>query len=171
MTTHGGARNRSGPHASMFSARSDARDVRALKLPIGGYDGDFPALSEFLPDAREREGIVWAQAWRTPQAAQWIRESWRYRTIAMWVRWSVKMEDPEASAATCAAAQRLADNIGMTPAGLKENGWLIVPDDSVEHPDQQAKQSAAKKSVSRTMGNGKRMRAVVTRVDLGNADD
>lgn len=171
MGNHGGARNRSGPHAAMFSARSDARDVRALKLPIGGYDGDFPPLSEFLPDAKEREGIVWAQAWRTPQAAQWIRESWRHRTIAMWVRWSVKMEDPEASAATCAAAQRLADNIGMTPAGLKENGWLIVADDSAEHPDQQAKQTTVKKSVGRTMGNGRRMRAVATPIVRDDDDD
>ncbi|WP_256978303.1 hypothetical protein [Rhodococcus sp. 14-2470-1a] len=157
---HGGARNRSGPAANMYSARSDARDLRARKLPVGGYDGDFPPLSDFLPDAKEREGQVWAQAWRSPQADQWIRESWRHRTIAMWVRWSVKMEDPEAPAATAAAAQRLADSIGMTPAGLKENGWLIVADDSTDNPEQKAKQSAAKRSVGRTMANGKRMRAV-----------
>lgn len=160
MANHGGSRNRSGPHASMYSARSDARDVRATKLPVGGYQGDFPALCEMLPDASEREGIVWAQLWRTPQADRWIRERWRWQAIAMYCRWSVRAEDPEASAATITASTRLADQIGMTPAGLKENGWLIVADDSAAHPDQQAKQSAAKRSTSRTNGGGKRMRAV-----------
>lgn len=160
MSGHGGARSRSGPHASMFSARSDARDVRALKLPVGGYDGDFPALFTFLPDATDREGVVWAEAWRSPQAAQWAKESYRWRTIAMWVRWSVRAEDPEAPAATSAQALRLADQIGLTPAGLKENGWLIVADDATTHPDQQSKQKAAKRSVGRTNGGGRRMQAV-----------
>lgn len=162
MAGHGGARNRSGPHPSMHSARSDARDIRALKLPIGGYDGDFPPLSEFLPDATEREGIVWAGLWRTPQAAQWAREAWRHRTVAMYVRWLTRAEDPEATAATANAAQRLADQIGMTPAGLKENGWLIVADDSASHPEQREKQAAAARTAgaARTNAGGRRMRAV-----------
>lgn len=162
MTTHGGARNRSGPAPSMFSARSDARDVRALKLPVGGYRGDFPPLSQFLPDAEEREGVVWAELWRTPQAGQWIRESWRHRTIAMYTRWSVRSEDADATAATINAANRLADQIGLTPAGLKENGWLIVADDAASNPDQQEKQTAAKRSTGRTNGGGRRMRSVPT---------
>ena len=132
MAGHGGARSRSGPHPSMYSARSDARDLRALRLPVGGYAGDFPPLSELLPDAVEREGVVWAGVWRTPQAAQWIRESWRWRSIAMYVRWMVRAEDPEATAATITAAQRLADQIGMTPAGLKENGWSIARNEVAE---------------------------------------
>lgn len=161
MANHGGARNRSGPAPQMNSARSDARDVRALRLPVGGYAGDFPPLSDQLPDATEREGQVWAELWRTPQAAQWIREKWRLRSIAMFARWSVRAEDPAATAATITAAQRLADQIGMTPAGLKENGWLIVADDSAENPDQQEKQSVAKRSgTSRTNGGGKQMRSV-----------
>ncbi|MFT3661981.1 MAG: hypothetical protein QM809_11425 [Gordonia sp. (in: high G+C Gram-positive bacteria)] len=161
MAGHGGARNRSGPAPSLTSARSDARDVRAKRLPVGGYRGDFPPLSEFLPDATEREGQVWADLWRTPQASQWAVESWRHRTVAMYVRWLVRAEDPEATAATITASQRMADQIGMTPAGLRENGWLIVADDSAVHPDQVDKQAAAKRAgKTRTNGGGRRMRSV-----------
>ncbi|WP_336791787.1 hypothetical protein [Gordonia malaquae] len=163
MAGHGGARNRSGPAPSMHSARSDARDVRATKLPVGGYAGDFPPLSELLVDATEREGIVWADLWRTPQAAQWAREKWRHRVVAMYVRWLVRAEDREATAATINAAQRLADQIGLTPAGLKENGWLIVPDDSASNPEQVEKHEKVKASTrraARTNGGGRRMSTV-----------
>ncbi|GAC59329.1 MULTISPECIES: hypothetical protein [Gordonia] len=162
MAGHGGARNRSGPTPSPTSARSDARDVRAKKLTVGGYAGDFPPLSNFLPDGTEREGVVWASLWRTPQAGQWIKEAWRHRAVAMYVRWLVRAEDPEATAATITAAQRLADQIGMTPAGLRENGWLIVDDDATTNPEQQQKQEAVRQShgAARTNGGGRRMRAV-----------
>ncbi|WP_270483394.1 hypothetical protein RND64_04500 [Gordonia sp. w5E2] len=118
-----------------------------------------------MPDAVEREGVVWAELWRTPQAAEWIREQWRWRVVAMYVRWSVRAEDPEATAATINAATRLADQIGLTPAGLKENGWLIVADDAPTNPDQQDKQRKASAGTSRTNGGGKRMTAVRGRRD------
>jgi len=107
----------------MFSARSDQRQLKETVLSAAGYQGKIPKFP--LPDATERETEVWDQAWRTPQAIQWIQEPWRWRTVALWVRWSVKMEEPEAPAAVAAAATRLADQIGLTPAGLKENGWAI----------------------------------------------
>ncbi|AON97367.1 terminase small subunit [Gordonia phage Nyceirae] len=172
MAGHGGARNRSGPKPQMHSARSDLRDVRALKLPVAGYAGDFPPLSDLLTETTEREGIVWADLWRTPQAAQWARERWRWRSVAMYVRWVVRSEDKEATAATINAAQRLADQIGLTPAGLKENGWLIVADDSTSNPDQQEKQTTAKRKTAantsgaaRTNGGGKQMRSLSGRRD------
>lgn len=143
MTNHGGARSKSGPKPSMFSARSDARNLKAIRLPAEGYDGDFPALSELLPDAVEREGVVWAEAWRSPQAAQWAKEPSRWRDIALWVRWSVKMEDPDAKAATATAAMRIADKIGLSPSGLKENGW-IIPSDMDEEKSQPVKRPAKK---------------------------
>ncbi len=38
------------------------------------------------------------------------------------------MEDPQCSATLGNVVVRLADQIGMTPAGLKENGWKIATD-------------------------------------------
>jgi hypothetical protein len=72
---------------------------------------------------------VWAEAWSTPQAAAWAVEPWRWRAVAMWVRWSVRMEAEDASAALGNVVIRYADQIGLTPAGLKENGWKIAGDD------------------------------------------
>ena len=73
----------------------------------------------------EREAELWAWAWSTPQAAAWAGESWRWHTVAMWVRTAVVCESDEATAADKGAIHRFADQIGLTPAGLKENGWQI----------------------------------------------
>lgn len=120
----GGARNRSGPQPDEESARSDRRDFKLSALPPEGYDGEAPEFP--LPDASGRELEVWGQAWSTPQACAWSLEPWRHRTVAMWVRWSVRMEAEDASAALGNVVVRFADQIGLTPAGLKENGWKIA---------------------------------------------
>lgn len=119
----GGARNRSGPQPDPSSGRSDRRGVVFGSLPAGGFAGEIPEFP--LPECSARELEVWELSWRTPQADAWSREVWRHRTVALWVRYSVRMEDLEASAALGNVVQRLADQIGMTPAGLKENGWSI----------------------------------------------
>lgn len=123
----GGARNRSGPKPDEKSGRSDRRGVVFTALPAEGYDGAPPEFP--LPDAAIRELDVWAEAWATPQAAAWSVQSWRWRAVAMWVRWSVRMEAEDASAALGNVVIRYADQIGLTPAGMKENGWKIAEDD------------------------------------------
>jgi len=74
----------------------------------------------------DREAQLWEWAWRTPQAAAWAREPWRWLTVANWVRTQVIIESDEATAADKGAIHRFADQIGMTPAGLRENGWAIA---------------------------------------------
>lgn len=123
----GGARNRSGPQPDPSSGRSDRRSLSFTTLPAEGYKGRAPKFP--LPDHTKREAEVWRAAWRTPQAAAWAKEPWRHRTVALWVRWSVRMEEPDASAALGNVVVRFADQIGMTPAGLKENGWTISSDE------------------------------------------
>jgi hypothetical protein len=124
--TRGGARNRSGPQPDPTSGRSDRRGVVLTALPAEGYSGPIPEFP--LPEVCEREQQVWDAAWRTPQAAAWSVEPWRRRVVGMWVRWSVRMEAPDASAALGNVVVRFADQIGLTPAGLKENGWKIAAD-------------------------------------------
>lgn len=120
----GGARNRSGPQPDENSLKSAKIGYSLQALPAEGYTGTAPAFP--LPAPTTREAEVWAHAWRTPQAFAWSGQPWRWHTVAMWVRWSVRMEDPEASASLGQVVVRLADQIGMTPAGLKENGWKIA---------------------------------------------
>jgi hypothetical protein len=48
----------------------------------------------------------------------------------MWVRISALCESPDATAADKGSLHRFADQIGLTPAGLKENGWQIAAAES-----------------------------------------
>jgi len=145
--TQGGARNRSGPAYDPMSLRSGERGLARVALPAAGYAGDVPAFplmafvvyrwetedkrrfqvrdDEATDAFRERETELWAQAWSYPQATAWSREPWRWNAVAMWVRTQVVCESSEATAADKGAIHRFADQIGMTPAGLKENGWEI----------------------------------------------
>jgi len=147
----GGARNRSGPPPDPKSGRSDRRGFRLDALPAEGFDGEAPAfplpkiavydiwfedkqrVKEFDAEATaaryDRELELWAQAWQTPQAAAWTREPWRWSIVAMWVRTMAICESGEATAADKNSVHRFADQIGMTPAGLKENGWKIATDE------------------------------------------
>jgi hypothetical protein len=136
--TSGGARNRSGPAPDPTSGRSDRRGLTLTALPSQGYDGEVPDFP--LPEALEREVDLWLSLWRTPQAAAWADAPWRQYTVAQYVRWSVKAEATDASAAVVAAVIRFADQIGLTPAGLKENGWAVAVDElaakAAEHEDE-----------------------------------
>lgn len=127
--TSGGARNRSGPLASEDSGRSDRRGFSLQKLPASGWDGPVPEWP--LPASSSREWELWEWAWRTPQAWAWAQpsERWRARSVAMWVRLSVRCEDEDAPASLLAQLHRFADQIGLTTAGLAEMGWKIATDE------------------------------------------
>lgn len=152
----GGARNRSGPAADPLSGRSDRRGLSLERLPAEGYGGPVPVWplprrdvwvtfvvdgqrvreldEDASQDAAARELELWEWAWGTPQAYAWAlpSESWRLMTIAMWVRTYVLCEGSEATAADKGSLHRFADQIGLTPAGLKENGWRVAADEVAE---------------------------------------
>jgi hypothetical protein len=148
IMARGGSRNRSGPQPVEGSRTSERKGYVLTALPPTGYDGeapDFPLMGFTVyrweyedkrrfqvidPDAteafRERENELWAQAWTYPQACAWSMEPWRWNAVAMWVRTQVVCESSDATAADKGTIHRFADQIGMTPAGLKENGWKIA---------------------------------------------
>lgn len=132
--TRGGARNRSGPQPDPTSGRSDRKGLTLRVLPAEGYAGKAPDFP--MPGASGRELELWAQVWTTPQACAWVEEPWRHYTVAEWVRWSVKAEAEDAGAAIISAKIRLADQVGLTPAGLKENGWSIGVPEPTTGPEQ-----------------------------------
>ncbi len=80
----------------------------------------------------ERELELWAWAWSTPQACAWSMQPWRWHAVAMWVRTAVICESSDATAADKNSLHRFADQIGLTPAGLKENGWAIATEVAAE---------------------------------------
>ena len=166
----GGPRNRSGPPADPNSGRSDARGLRFDALPAEGFSGpapDWPLPRRVVlrcesegkarwqvPDAEatqavaERERELWLWAWRSPQACAWAKpsESWRLHSIAMWVRTFVLCESSEATAADKNSLHRFADQVGLTPAGLKENGWQVARDQVAEKRAEQGVEEPAARS-------------------------
>lgn len=151
-----GGHARSGPPKDPNSARSEMLGVTFTALPASGYNGpvpDFPLPKRLIwnewfegsgrdrekhrekdqgaiDSTWERELELWEWVWSTPQACAWAQasESWRLHTIAMYVRTFVICESAEATAADKGSLHRFADDIGMTPAGLRVNGWAVAKD-------------------------------------------
>ena len=146
--TSGGARNRN-RRPDEDSGRSERRGYSLTELPAQGYDGDAPEFP--LPLASAREVEVWESVWRSPQACAWSMpsEAWRVRTVAMWVRLTVRCEDPEAGAALLGQLHRFADQIGMTTAGLAEMGWKVAVDETATKRAEKSEPAKPKSSRSR----------------------
>lgn len=172
-----GGHARSGPQPDESSLRSAKRGYVLTALPAEGYKGDVPEyplpkvtvwweyfedkqkvreVDDAATDARhDRELELWAWAWRTPQACAWSLEPWRRHSIAMWVRTSALCESSEATAADKNSLHRFADQIGMTPAGLKENGWAIAKDEVGQKRTQKAApRRASSRSRLKVVGGG-----------------
>ena len=130
--SHGGARNRSGPPADPNSARSERRSYSLTALPREGYQGnvpDWPLLPHNMPEFHERELDVWAESWRTPQACAWSMESWRWTILAEYCRLKTDIEN-SANASLIGQLHRYRDQLGLTPAGMRDNGWKIAAPES-----------------------------------------
>ena len=141
----GGARNRSGPAPDPSSGRSDRRGFKLTALPNEGYRGDVPTFP--LPGVTDRELEVWAILWATPQACAWSMESWRWLNIADLVRLQVRGEALDAPVNIATVVRQLRADLGLTPAGLKENGWAIA---TVEVGPAPAETAAPARSSSRS---------------------
>ena len=143
----GGARNRSGPLADPNSGRSERRKYTLSALPREGRPGRAPAFplpirrfrivvdGELVEDKkptrefRDRELAVWREYWRTPQACAWESSQWMWETIGEFCRLKTVVElAPDSNAALVAQLHRYRDQIGLTPAGLRDNGWKIAED-------------------------------------------
>lgn len=128
----GGSRNRSGPQADPNSGRSDRRGYSLTALPAEGFDGEAPALDSFLLVTTDRHSAIWAQLWTTPQACAWSLEAWRWPIVADLVKWSVRSDDDEAAASIATTIRQLRDDLGLSAAGLKANGWKIATEPALE---------------------------------------
>lgn len=142
----GGARNRSGPSPDPTSARSERRGFKLTALPSEGYRGEVPDFP--LPDVTDRELEVWESLWRTPQACAWSMQSWRWLNVADLVRLQVRGEAHDAPVNIATVVRQLRADLGLTPAGLKENGWAIAADEVSAKRDE-AKPAARKSSRDR----------------------
>lgn len=149
----GGRRIRSGPNPDPNSRTSERRGYTLQDLPNTEYRGRAPqyplpehrvrkwdndanrwvTLDEDTERFRERELELWRWLWRQPQARAWRLPQYGYMRmeLAQWARMSVICESPDAKAADRSILLRLADRIGLTPAGLAALGWRIA-DETVD---------------------------------------
>lgn len=85
--------------------------------PLLDEAGEISALSI-------RERAIWKNHWKSPQACAWALDEWRWPIIAEMCRVEARVEE-SSSAALIGQLHRYRDQLGLTPAGLKENGWKI----------------------------------------------
>jgi hypothetical protein len=121
-----GGHARSGPVKDPKSRTSERAGFTLTALPNEGYSGEVPSLDDYLPAATSRHHEVWAELWKTPQACAWSLERWRWPVIADLTKWMVRSDDTEAPAAVATAVRQLRDDLGLSFAGLRVNGWAIA---------------------------------------------
>lgn len=133
----GGARNRSGPPVDPNSGRSDRRGISLTALPNEGYRGEVPEFP--IPGASVRELEVWESLWRRPQACVWISQPWRWDALAELAMLQVRAESRDCPVNVFERMRQWRADLGLTPAGLLENGWAIATADiepSAERPEE-----------------------------------
>lgn len=117
---------------------------KGVRIPDDGLTREF----------RKRELELWREIWKTPQAVAWEREPYRLPTIAKYCRIMASTEiEPEASAALWSRERELRQECGLSPDGLKANGWAIAP-------DQLAEKRAEKKTPAKKSQPQRRLRSV-----------
>jgi hypothetical protein len=164
-----GGHGRSGPTKDPNALRRDRDNFTLRALPRAPYDGDVPAFplpepqmmetinsvegkpykqfsQEASDERREREAELWAWAWKQPQAHVWAQDAWRWLDVAMWVRTQAVCEAMEATAADKNSLHRFADKVGLSPVGLKENGWSIAAPDITAKPAEAAEKQVSAKT-------------------------
>lgn len=167
----GGARARSGPAPDPTSGRSERRGRAAAgpagkvysvtALPSEGYGGRAPAFPLPRMDRhfalggvdekssrafRAREIAIWREVWKYPQACAWLADSWRWPTIGEYCRVKAAVElDAGGNASLVSRLREYRNEIGLSPDGLKMNGWAIAVDEVAQ---QAAKPAAAKKTAA-----------------------
>lgn len=122
--SRGGARVRSGPPVDPNSARSDARGLSFQTLPSEGYLGDVPEFPIRVSKG-SRVLQLWENTWRCPQGVAWIDQPYRWHSIAEYCLLMREIEQDPTRAALVGQLHRYRDQLGLTPAGLRENGWQI----------------------------------------------
>lgn len=144
--SRGGSRTGSGRKPDPSSARSQKRDLFTVQLPSEGYDGEIPDFPKPAQDQRIID--LWSEAWRTPQAAAWAKEPWRWPEIAEYCIVQFLVE-AEASAALIAQLHRYRNNLGLSDAAMIEKGWTLTEDQVAEKRSEKESSGSDRKMTAR----------------------
>lgn len=130
--------------AGLLALPANGYRRRPPKFPLAPYmvmrDGadGLPERDEAASQRwNDREAAVWRGLWRLPQGCAWSMPQYAYlqHSLALYVRQFVLCETSEARAADRTTLCRYADAVGLTPQGLRINGWRIVADEPDGKPE------------------------------------
>lgn len=125
----GGSRARSGPTKDASSRTSERAGYTPTALPNEGYRGRIPGLTPYIPKPTARHKRAWQEFWRTPQACMWSQSKWEWPQVAVMVRLTVAIEDPDCPAAKFSELAKLQTRLGLTEEGLRYRGWAVAKDE------------------------------------------
>lgn len=123
-----GSSSNSGPAPSPTALRRDRSNDKDewTTLPAGGREGDTPYWP--LTPANNREALVWAQLWQTPQAVAWEANHSEWE-VAFFVRRLVQAEAHGSSSNNAVLVRQQMDSLGLTSPGMRSNRWKLSTDE------------------------------------------
>lgn len=125
-------------------------------LPSEGRSGRTPAWPLLGRPSRSQLAL-WRRLWKTPQAVQWERDKMQDR-VARYVCKQLESDEPDAPSARATVAIRMADDLGLTYAGMNRLRWRVAA-------DQIALKRAAKREQTQPRTTARSRLKVVQRAD------
>ena len=145
----GGQRGNAGrpldPNSLAAAKRGGADGFLLLEEPSGEVP-DYP-----LQGASERELFWWDRLWHRPQASQWTALRLEDE-VALYCRYMVEAEQPEAISATRTLVKQYQELLGLSTAGLKRLMWSM-PDGVVADKAPVAKRKSSSRARLKVVGN------------------
>lgn len=104
-----------------------------------------------LPGASERELFWWDRLWHRPQASQWLALRLEDE-VALYCRYLVEAEQPEAASATRTLVKQYQELLGLSTAGMKRLMWSM-PDGVVTAKAPATKRKSSSRARLKVVGN------------------
>lgn len=118
----GGARVNSGP-APDPNALARERDAGEWTIiPAGERPGDAPEWPLMEPSVREL--TLWVDLWKKPQSRMWERFGQQI-DVALYIRRLAEAEEPGSKVTVGTLVRQMADSLGLTTPGMRNNRWKI----------------------------------------------
>lgn len=95
-------------------------------LPAGGRQGDTPRWP--LASQSNREAVVWAELWQTPQAVMWEANHLEWE-VSFFVRRLVEAEVHKSSSQNATLVRQQMDSLGLSMSGMRTNRWKLSSDE------------------------------------------
>lgn len=109
---------------SLSSAKGKNDGVWTVLEPASGVVPEFP-----LVGATGRELFWWDRLWLMPQSSKWS-ELMLADVVALYVRYLVEAEQPDAISATRTLVKQYQELLGLSTAGLKMQHWVMPAGDA-----------------------------------------